>query len=64
MKKTTTQHTLGIDLGDCKHAICIIDQAGEEIQESRISNTRENLAQLSKSYPDALIAMEVGMHSS
>ena len=63
MKKTTTQHTLGIDLGDCKHAICIIDQAGEVIQESRISNTRENLAQLSKSYPDALIAMEVGMHS-
>ena len=29
MKKTTPQHTLGIDLGDRKHAICIIDQAGE-----------------------------------
>ena len=44
MKKTTIQHTLGIDLGDRKHTICIIDQAGEVIQESRISNTRENLA--------------------
>ena len=63
MKKTTTQHTLGIDLGDRKHAICIIDQAGEVIQECMISNTREDLARLAKSYPDSLIAMEVGMHS-
>ena len=29
-----------------------------------ISNTREDLARLAKIYPDALIAMEVGMHSS
>ena len=29
MKKTTPQHTLGIDLGDRKNAICVIDQAGE-----------------------------------
>ena len=63
MKKTTTQHTLGIDLGDRKHAICIIDQEGEIIQECMISNTREDLARLAKSYPDSLIAMEVGMHS-
>ena len=31
MKKTTTQHTLGIDLGDRKHAICIIYEAVIEL---------------------------------
>jgi len=62
-EKTPPQHTLGIDLGDRKHAICIIDQAGEIIQECMVSNTLEDLARLAKSDPDALIAMEVGMHS-
>ena len=30
-EKTTPQHTLGIDLGDRKHAICITDQEGYPI---------------------------------
>ena len=64
MRKITTQHTLGIDLGGRKHAICIIDQAGEIIQECMTPNTREGLERLAKSYSDSLIAMEVGMHSS
>ena len=63
MKKTTPQHTLGIDLGGRKHAICIIDQEGEIIQECMIPNTREDLGRFAKSYPDSLIVMEAGMHS-
>ena len=62
-KKNTAQLTVGIDLGDRKHAICIIDHKGEVIQECMISNTREDIAQFFKDYPGALIAMEVGMHS-
>ena len=62
MKKTTTL-TVGIDLGDRKHAICIIDQNGHVILECMISNTREDIARFFKDYPEALIAIEVGMHS-
>jgi len=63
MKNTTSQYTVGVDLGDRKHAICIIDQNGQVILECFITNTREVLAQFFTDYPGALIAMEVGMHS-
>jgi len=61
--KKTTKLTIGIDLGDRKHAICIIDQNGDVIHESMLSNTREDIARFLKNYPESLIAMEVGMHS-
>ena len=61
--KKTTKLTIGIDLGDRKHAICIIDQNGDVIHESMLSNTREDIARFLKNYPKSLIAMEVGMHS-
>ena len=61
--KKTTKLTIGIDLGDRKHAICIIDQNGDIIHESMLSNTREDIARFLKNYPESLIAMEVGMHS-
>ena len=61
--KKTTKLTIGIDLGDRKHAICIIDQNGDVIHESMLSNTREDIARFFKNYPESLIAMEVGMHS-
>lgn len=54
---------IGIDLGDRKHAICVLSQNGELLEESKISTTRESLALFSKKYPTATIAMEVGMMS-
>lgn len=54
---------IGIDLGDRKHAICVLSQEGDLLEESKINTTRESLALLSNKYPAATIAMEVGMMS-
>lgn len=62
--KTKIQKAIiGIDLGDKKHAICVIDQDGKPIKEYFIYNRPDDLEQLSKDYPKALMAMEVGTHS-
>jgi transposase len=55
--------TIGLDLGDKKHAICVIDQAGTIIDERMITNYQESLRRLSEKYPQSRIAMEVGTHS-
>ena len=55
--------TIGIDLGDKKHAICVIDAAGETIDARKITNHRESLRRLSKKFPTARMVMEVGSHS-
>lgn len=55
--------TIGIDLGDRKHAVCVLDAKGEILKQETITNSRGNLAALSRRYPGALMVMEVGMHS-
>ena len=62
MKKSSTV-TIGIDLGDKKHAICVLDHAGKVLEERMMTNNRESLRRLSKKYPEALMVMEVGSHS-
>ena len=59
----TTATTVGIDLGDRKHAICALDADGNILKENSIPNTREALEQLSGIYPKAVMVMEVGMNS-
>lgn len=54
---------IGVDLGDTKHAICVTDKQGNILKEYSIPNTRTHLEKLTSSYPEALIAMEVGTHS-
>jgi len=54
---------IGIDLGDRKHAVCVLSQDGKLLEESKIGTTRESLALFSQKYPAATIAMEVGMMS-
>jgi len=63
MKTTSSSQTIGIDLGDRKHAVCVIDKVGKILSERSINNTRESLAQLSQKHSRALIVMEVGMQS-
>ena len=63
MKTTNPDTTIGLDLGDKRHAICVLDQQGEIIDERSITNHRENLRRLAKKYPGARIALEVGSHS-
>lgn len=64
MKKSFAQFVVGIDLGNAKHAICVmLRESGEIVDERSITNHRESLRRLSKKYPDSLLAMEVGSHS-
>jgi len=63
MKNEIPSLTIGVDLGDKKHAICVIDASGEIIEQRAITNHRQSLKRLSDKYPGARIAMEVGSHS-
>ena len=58
-----TDITVGIDLGDKKHAICALDANGLIIEERKITNHKESLRRLSQKYPTARMVMEVGSHS-
>ena len=58
-----SSNTVGIDLGDKKHAICVLNDLGEPIDERSITNHRESIRRLSQKYPEALMVMEVGSHS-
>jgi transposase len=55
--------TVGLDLGDTKHAVCITDQCGQIIKEYKIENHAASIWILSQEYPDARFVMEVGTHS-
>ena len=55
--------TIGLDLGDRRHAVCVLDGAGQIVSEESLPNTRASLEQLSQRCPCATIAMETGMHS-
>jgi len=63
MKTNSSTKTIGIDLGDRKHAICVLGAAGEILSESVIVNSREAMARLSKKHPGALVVMEIGTQS-
>jgi transposase len=55
--------TLGLDLGDRSHHVCVLDAAGEIVREGALSNTRPALARLLADFPRATVAMEAGTHS-
>ena len=61
--KTSSTTTIGIDLGDHKHTICVLGSRGQVLKAETIANSRESLNALSRRHPRALIVMEVGMHS-
>jgi transposase len=55
--------TVGMDLGDRKHSVCVLDAAGKVIHRARIANDRTELRTLSEQWQGALFVMEVGVHS-
>lgn len=63
MNTKSSTIVIGLDLGDRRHAVCILGIDGEILKERTIANSRNALDKLSDAYPGALIAMEVGMHS-
>lgn len=63
MKNIIPSTTIGLDLGDKKHAICVLNEDGDVVDERFITNHRESIRRLSQKYPGARIALEVGSHS-
>lgn len=57
------QFTLGLDLGDRRHQVCVLDPTGQIVREGTVSNTRPALARLLQEYPQATVALEAGTHS-
>ena len=55
--------TLGLDLGDRQHHVCVLDAAGQIIREASLPNTRPALAQLLTEFPHSTVALEAGTHS-
>jgi len=62
-KHTLQETVIGIDLGDRKHAICVLDKKGKILREDTLVNDRKHLVELAREYPGARVAMEVGTHS-
>ena len=65
MNKTINdpQTVIGIDLGDKKHAVCVLDKEGVVVSEKTLVNRRPALEKLCEQYPGARVAIEVGTHS-
>lgn len=55
--------TIGLDLGDRKHAVCVLDAKGVILKQEAIANTKGSLTALGHRHPGALVVMEVGSHS-
>src|ERR1035441_2784955 len=55
--------TLGLDLGDRSHYVCVLDASGQIVRDDSLPNTRPALSQLLADFPRATVALEAGTHS-
>ena len=58
-----TTVTIGMDLGDRKHQICVLDEAAGKVAEVTLDNTAPALRKHFRPYAGAVVAMETGTHS-
>jgi transposase len=58
-----TDVTVGIDLGDAEHVVCVLGGTGEVILRDRVACSREDVARYFKEMPRCVVAMETGTHS-
>lgn len=58
-----TTVTIGMDLGDRKHQICVLDEAASKVAEVALDNTATAIRKYFRRYAGALVAMETGTHS-
>ena len=63
MKTKIPPLTIGIDLGDKRHAIYVLDHDADILEQRSITNRKESIRRLSKKYPKARMIMETGTHS-
>ena len=59
----TDNITIGLDLGDRRHTVCVLNAAGDIVTAEAIVNTREGLTAFAARFPGATIIMETGTHS-
>ena len=57
------RRTLGMDLGDRKCDLCLLDEAGQVLRRDRVATTRENLQCALLAIGPSRVVMEVGTHS-
>lgn len=55
--------TIGMDLGDKKIQICVLDARGRKVREGSLTNTAAALRKYCQRYAGAVVAMETGTHS-
>ncbi len=60
---TTDNITIGLDLGDRRHAACVLSASGGIVAGEAITNTRECLTAFASRHPGATFVMETGTHS-
>ena len=60
---TTNNETIGIALGDRRHAVCVLSAGGEILAEELITNDRACLSTFAQRHPGATFVMETGTHS-
>ena len=58
-----TNVPIGMDLGDRKHQICVLNEAAGKVAEVAIDNTVAAIRKCFRPYDEALVAMETGTHS-
>lgn len=63
MKQKEKHHTIGLDLGEGRHRFCVLDEAGEVVEQGSLSNERAALGRLTQRYRGAVVVMEAGTHS-
>jgi transposase len=60
---TLPEHTVGIDLGDRKSALCRMNAAGEVVERRTISTTQAFFEHYFRALPPSRVVLEVGTHS-
>ncbi len=55
--------TIGMDLGDKNHVVCVLNAAGDVVIETTVKNERESISTLFCKYKEATVAIEASTHS-
>lgn len=55
--------TYGLDLGDKKSVLCVLDADGEVVEEARVTTSQRGFTHYFQDRAPALVVMEVGSHS-
>lgn len=59
-----TRITVGLDMGDKSHSICVLDPDGNVVERSQVANTALAIRRRFGGQPPCLVALEAGTHSA